>query len=357
MLGTSQKIVPIFVVGLLCLLNALPLRADNFLLEFTPTQTTGFPGPCNMGFGNPVMCEIGGVAEETDPDTTPYTQETVVIDSVEYWHQIIGDPDEGFAMEVYIRKGAVALTSVSGGRNSNFPGVGSLYRTDLDVQSGNGWDPLGFGPSVDFDVTGNGTADPTRVVMRQILGGSWNATTNTWSCGTVEFCMDFTKDDLNTKPRIMQTVNDVPFGFTANFELDMSNSSYDDDTTAGTIINAVTFDTDIGIPISPTVPTTGNGNGGNINNGGNFDMATDTQKSTVTGGRYTYTAGAGWIETGINTGYQTWDYDEGNYNYIGGAFDQLSPDWSNYFDPAQNALPGSGNQAKCDSGAVTGSCP
>ncbi len=329
-----QEKVFIFTLGLLCLASACSIRAAEFSLDLrADTPGSGFPGPCNMGFNNSSFCPTAGTAQEIDPDTTPYTQEQVTIDGVNYWHQVIGDPEQGFAMEVYTRT-AGFLMSESGGRNSNFPGI-ALYRQELDVQSGNGWDPLGLNPAIDYKTTGNGTADPTRVIMRQILGGTWNSANNTWSCGTAEFCLDFSKGAFDAKPRITQTINDVSGGFSAYFDLDMSNSTYSDNTTAGIIVNTVSLD-------------------GNAP--GNFDMAVDKQNSTVTGGQYTYAPGAGWVDTGTASGYQTWDYDEGSYSYIDGGADQLNQNWASFYDPAQNFSPGPGNESKCDSGAIAGSC-
>ncbi|MCF6324838.1 MAG: hypothetical protein L3J89_11045 [Gammaproteobacteria bacterium] len=351
----SKASAMVTIIGLLCLASVPSVHAADFSLTFSQPLIGGtFPGSCNTGTGAGGMCETAGAAQELDPDMTPFTQRSVAIDGITYWHQIIGDPDEGFAMEVYIQQSGF-LISDSGGRPSNFPLPGVLYRKDLDVQSGNGWDPLGLDPSRGSNFTGNGTADPTRVVMRQVLGGSWNETTSTWSCGAAEFCMDFTKAALETKPRIMQLVNDASEGFTAFFDLDMSNISYDDNTTAGTLINTVTLPELVDVPVISTTPITSNGNGGNVNNGGRFSMESDTQRSTVTGGRYTYTDGSGWVNNGTADGYQTWEFNEGRYDYFDGGFDQLGQTWGSYFDATQNAFPG--NESKCDSGVLTGSCP
>ena len=322
---------PIITIGFLCWFAALSVRAE-FTFNFEPSPSSTFPGACNTPGFTDGLCPTAGAAEETDPDTTPFAQSTVSVDGASYWHQVIGDPDSGFAMEVYIQV-AGQFISYSGGRNSNFPFV--LYREDLDVQSGNGWDPLGLDPSQNATDTGNATGNPTRVTMRQVLGGTWDSSTDTWSCGTAEFCMEFSKLMLDNKPKITQNINEVSAGVSMRFELDMGNSTYADDSTTGTVINTVIFSDGIG----------------------DFDMATDVQKSNVTGGRYTYTPGAGWIDTGASSGYQIWDYDEGTYSYSSGGFDYLGQDWGGYFDPAQNTAPGPGNEGKCDSGAITGSCP
>ncbi len=343
----GKKMLIIAATGFFCLASLFSFGAD-FSLDFAQPSTSGFfPGSCNTGVAGG-LCATAGAAQELDPDTTPFSQESVSIDGVAYWHQIIGDPEQGFVMEVYITQGGLALLSDgSGGRPSNFPG-GGLYRQDLDVQSGNGWDPLGLNPANDFKTTGNGTGTPTKVVMRQVLGGSWDAASETWSCNGAEFCSDFTKAALGTKPRIIQTVNDASEGFSAFFDLDMSSISYADDTTAGTLINTVTLPAFV--PVGATVPMTGSGNTSNFNNGGSFNMATDIQNSAVTGGRYT------WTNTGGSDGYQTWNFEEGSYSYADGGMDQLNLNWGSFFDAAQNPF-GTGNEGKCDSGAITGSCP
>jgi len=315
------------ITGLFCLVLSLPVRAQ-FVLNFQPENLgAAFPGACNIGGANSTTwCPTAGAAQEADPDPTPFHQESVGA----YWHQIIGDPSQGFAVDVYIAQGTGFLKSESGGRPSIFPN--NLANSSLEFQSGNGWNPL----SPDSKLTGNGTADPTRVVMRQILGGTWNALTSTWSCAGAEFCAEFLKDKLDRKPKISQTINDNSVGMSAYFELDMSNSTYSDNTTAGTIVNTVTF--------------TGN-------NPGSFDLATDGQNSTVTGGRYTYSPGLGWVDGGGASGMATWDYQEGSYSYWDGSFDPLAIDSAAFRDATQNPWAGPGNEGKCDSGALAGTCP
>ncbi len=286
------------------------------------------------------MCQIGvGNSAPTDPDTTPFYHGQIYIDGVAYWHTIVGDPADGFAMESYISMSGISLNSDSGGKPSDlFP-----MDTDLEVLSGNGWDPLGLDPTRSFDYTGNGSADPNKVIIRQVMGGVWDAASSTWSCGGASYCSEFLKGDLLTKPLISQTINDLPAGMSSYFLLDMSMLSYSDDTTAGTLVNTLTL-TD--------VPS------------GDFDMATDTQagRSLVTGGRYIYTpcsnpavsGGHCWQDANIFDG--TWDYQEGSYGYVDGGTDPLAYDWGLYWDPDQNPV-GPGNEAKCDSGIITGSCP
>ncbi len=319
-----------------------PSRAE-FSLNFTVgSGASGFaPGNCGIGGQYTGMCQIGmGISAPIDPDATPFYHAQITIDGVPYWHTIVGDPRDGFAMESYIAMSGMSLNSDSGGKPSDLFPSG----TDLEVLSGNGWDPLGLDPTRSFDYTGNGSADPNKVVVRQVMGGTWDAATNVWSCGGASYCSEFLKGGLLSKPVVTQTINDLPAGMNSYFKLDMSMLSYSDDSAAATLVNILTL-TDAPM--------------------GDFDMATDTQagRSSVTGGRYIYTSCANpaafgghcWQDADVYSD-DTWDYQEGSYSYVDGGTDPLLYDWSLYWDPDQNPI-GSGNEAKCDSGIITGACP
>ncbi|NOY72779.1 MAG: hypothetical protein GXP14_10440 [Gammaproteobacteria bacterium] len=293
-----------------------------------------FGGNCGVGgvfsIGN--NCGIGLGIELPDPDTTPFYQGVVTVDGKSYWHTIVGDPSGGFAMESYIeRAGFGALTSFSGGR----PGTFSAF--SLEGRSGNGWDPLGVDPARGVDFTGNGSGDPTKAVIRQVMGdGTWDEQTSTWSCDSGEFCSEFLKDQLVFKPVISQTINDVAGDGTtmqAQFQLDMSNITYSDDTTAGTITNTVVF-------TDPNSKMGGNGN---------FNMATDAQvgRSVVTAGRYIYNncsnpnffqfGGSCWQVFSPYFNSSSANYQEGSYTYSdGNATNPMAYDWGMFLDPSQN---------------------
>ncbi len=329
-----------FILLFLIHFNSIAFGGDiplNFQLE--PGYSNFAPGNCGIGGQYNSMCNIGQAS--TDPDTTPFYQGTALIDGNNYWHIIVGDPANGFAMESYVP--VSALLSPTGGK----PSVFFPWDTDLEAVSGNGWDPLGLDPSRNFDYTGNGSADPTKVVLRQVMGGIWDAGTQTWSCGGEAFCSEFLKEDMAFKPKIAQTINDVPGMMTSYFELDMSSLGYNDDSTAGTLQNTLTI-------TDPDMPAA-------YPNAGDFDMMTDRQAgySTVTGGRYTYTPSCTssttcWSDRDIGDG--NWEFDEGFYSYVSGDADVLNYEWDVYWDPDQNPI-GPGNEAKCDSGIITGTCP
>ena len=324
-------------------------------LKDTPT----LPGNCGVGgtFGS--LCGIGNGTEIQDPDTTPFYQgQVTTLDGKTYWHIIVGDPNSGFAMESYTEAEYVktgGFGSFSGGKPTDNGGLyfsptggysGSPTLQNLEVISGNGWSPLSNG--VDF--TGNGSGDPTRTVLRQVMGdGIWDASTRTWSCDSAMFCSEFLKNRLAYKPFISQTINSIAGGVLAKieFELDMRNQTYSDNTAAGTITNSVTL-------LGPSTVD------------GDFDMATDVQAghSVVTGGRYVYNdctnkdpfEGSCWQTFSVSGGVN--DYQEGYYTYMDGGTDPMAYDWELYLDLDQspNGLPGSGNQAKCSTASAPNSC-
>ena len=145
----------------------------------------------------------------------------------------------------------------------------------------------------------NGRGNPTRVVMRQVLGGEWDG--ENLSCDSSEFCMEFLKDSELTKPLIRQRINSGVV--TSEFSIDMRAIAYDDIDTVAPIVNTVTFAEDIP---------------------GGFDMATDIQASVVNGGRYTYILGSGQ------------DGSLGTYEYWDGGFNMENIKWETYRDPAIN---------------------
>jgi len=314
--------------------------------QITPFDAAGtlWPGSCGAsGSSMSGMCGIGpGITPDIDPDTTPFFHGFVNIGGVGYWHTIVGDPADGFAMESYVsREGPGGVyPSNSGGKPSMFFGSDA----DLEQFSGNGWDPLGLDPARNNAAyTGNATADPRKVIVRQVMGGEWDNTAKTWSCGGATYCSEFIKDRLDYKANIIQEINDDAANMSSYFQLDMSDLDYTTDSTAGSITNTVTLF---------TAPS------------GDFDMATNSQEghSSVTGGRYTYTPcnnpvrpwGNCWQDANISD--NTWDYETGVYYYEDGEFDALEHDWGSYLSQSQNPL-GSGNEAKCDSGLISSSCP
>ncbi len=259
---------------------------------------------------------FGGVNE----DDAPFLQETVVFDSITYFHVIVGtrgEPTVGnsntFAQEVFIQvqsgtdcdgSNGSAPCSQSGGRRGN--PVSCFFSCNYELTSGLGWDPL----RSDSIFTGNGSANPNSIIMKQVVNDTANGLTQV-----------FLKDTLSLKPKITQTISDS--GISALFVLDMSNSNYATSTTPGLMTNTLTL---LGTNAPP----------GNFNAGAtatNFTTA-NAQNLNITGGRYSYTAGTGWAGSGT-----TATYSAGSYTYAdNGSVNLTTLDWNSFRDPADNLL-------------------
>lgn len=190
-------------------------------------------GSTNSNCGSHVSGFGGG-----DEDDSPFLQETRVFDGITYFHVIVGtrgEPTVGdsntFAQEVYIQvqsgtdcdlSNGSAPCSQSGGRRGN--GVSCFFSCNYEATSGLGWDPL----RTDSTFTGNGSGNPNAVIMKQVINDTANGLTQV-----------FLKDTLTQKPKITQNVTDS--GISAQFVLDMSNSNYTTNTTAGLMTNTVTL--------------------------------------------------------------------------------------------------------------------
>lgn len=245
----------------------------EFSLNFVPQgagtiRTDITHGGCMGGLSNQTAFLLEGgcfAAPEivTDPDN-----------GLDYWHMIVGTPSDGFIQESFIEVGAVAS-----GQENNV----TISPTD------NGHDPLGV---VTTPLqSGNGMANPRKMIMRQIVSDG-------------EIMMEFLKDEYLKKPLISQVL--VVPEVTSMFLVDMRNSTYDDNTSPGTIINTLTLPDEI--PLGD----------------GNFDMATDSDRAYVTAGRFIYTDGTGQGGT------------DGTYDYVDGGYDHTLTDWASFMDPNED---------------------
>lgn len=194
-----------------------------------------------------------------------------------YYHIIVGSLADGFIQETYIQAG------YDRGRFSG--GTSSASMGDGDRDGGNGLDPLGRDPGI---WTANASATPKRVLVRQIVSDG-------------EMNMEYLKDKYDRKALITQSLSNSEIN--TEFAIDMRNSTYGDANTTGEIIN--------------TLSLSGFGES-------DFDMATDSQNSSVNAGRYTYTDGRGYGGS------------EGSYDYTDGNYDHVNQDWDKYFDAAQD---------------------
>lgn len=242
-------------------------------------------GPLTTSFSsNEARCNVSGYSnvncttnQYSNPDPSRFVQETISEGGANYYHVVVGDPAAGFASEVYIRQGGG--TGCNGFAQSSSAGSCGNDSNVFSVSSGT------------TSGSGSGTARPTYTVMKQVLSDG-------------EINSVFFKDGLDAKPLITQDV--VNADIDMRFSIDMRNSNYSTNTTAGVVTNSLTL-------LDPT-----------LGNAGNYDFATDNQLSTVTGGRYTWVTGSG-----FNTSY-------GTYTYAVGGFSVYSVDWSKYRIAGQN---------------------
>ncbi len=283
----------------------------------------------------------------TEPDTTPFLQETVTEAGATYFHLIIGmSSTDAFAQEVYIRQqpatdcgfgfmgGGTVLCSSSGGLRGDaggnnmggggmgggggggggMGGGGGGGANTLQTTSGNGWDPL----RPDATFTGNDSGDPTKMIMRQVINDNTNGLTQ-----------EFLKASYALKPKISQTISDA--NFTSTFIQDMSNSDYLASTTADNGNRAILTNKVTLIGAYAQVQ----GNFDNTAAKFTFDTANGTGSKALqvnTGGGYTFAAGTGWNATSTV-------FTKGVYTYSnGGGSDISTIDWNSFRNPADNPL-------------------
>ena len=291
---------------------------SNYAIMNTPSESV-----CNRdGFGQCttntderflVTHECGWPSCSVVPkhgESTPMIYEKIRRNGVDYLHMVIGDPADGFAQDVYIRgnyfnaQDSLATSTWASGHNDGL---------NFDPTPGTG--PLQGG--------GNGSANPERVIVRQVLGGRWDGDSDAWTCEGSTFCSEFLKDNMLTKPRILQQVNEPDM--ISEFEVDMRTVGYSDMNTVLPMVNKVTV-------ISPSFF---------YGDEGNFDITKErvyegptdneiiTKNSVITAGRYRYIPTADLTESGqygANGSYQFWD----------DSFDVESVDWCNYYVREQN---------------------
>ena len=223
---------------------------------------------CNRPGETSANCGLGS---GTDPDKTPFLQELVNDGGRTYYHMIIGLPGQAFIQETFISTGGNLFSgadSASGGRTSCRCSWGNP-----EGMAGSGWDPLRNNAQ---SFTGIATGDPTQSLIRQVINSP-------------SMSQEFLKDKFALKPKITQdlSTNELAVHFVVN----MNNSNYSTNSTAGTVTNTLTFTDPAAL--------------------GNFNSATDpTPGARVTAGRYTYVAGSG--SGGFGGGWGGWDSGGGS---------------------------------------------
>lgn len=275
---------------------------------------------CNMPGVPDYMCSpaTGAGFGNADPNRTPFLQETVNFNGQTYFHVIIGQPNEGFAQETYIKTGGrtgFMPFSDSGGNacitlNPNtVPGDNYLAMARACGLDNNARNPLG-----PFNQSANASGNPNSVMMRQIV-----------SDADRQIVQEFLKADLSQKPKISQTYS-AP-GIEGTFDIDMSNSDYNTDDTPG----VVSMTQSVAVSDLP-------GASGNVTF--NIDDIA-TAAPNVSGGRYTYTpntALAG-ITATDNAGTVIYDnrWRYGTYtDWLGNVDPIHEVDWATFRDPQQN---------------------
>ncbi len=227
-----------------------------------------------------------------------FLQELVNDNGVQYYHVIIGDPTvDDFAMEFYIRAASCCWWGGGGMGGGGMGGGGTPKSSsfgDTNRRLYNAWQPLEGGSAL----TGNGTANPNRVYLRQINNDG-------------EMQQEFIKGRESKKPHIVQVIGDGEL--VSTFDLDMSNGGYNTFSDPVRFINNTTivdvgsFDPNIDAPRNVDTPNA------NIN---------------VTAGRYTYLPDN---PAGVSFGdsYGSYLYEEGGYDVFGTS-------WLDYCQPSQN---------------------
>ena len=394
----------------------------DFALNFLPNTTTtgdsstdpnGYIGDANDQ-GN--SCGIDGYDDSgcfwfRSPTNTKFNivnQQPFRMEHVEgddgnnYWHLILGNDDDDWKQDVWVRQvtaynymqhegnqsgakyqwdagGGRATLSASGGFASVYndnknqvtlggnSAYGQMNKDDMlesEIYAGNGVEPL----RADSTWTGNGTADPTRVIIRQIDNSN----------GAYQ---EFLKDDFNKKPLIYQEVNDFANGMDLVFQIDMRGMDYSTSRALTVGTSTVTR------PANPAVPGNGNSTGYagapanadyaynaasefvlqmNVDSNGTgagFDAAGERPvvggsllEQNVTAGQYTWAAGNGWISsTAGDTYYSVYYqgqgfsstnftempiYEAGTYTYTNGGFDHENQAWEEILDPVQSPCGG-----------------
>jgi len=260
---------------------------------------------CNFGGFVGGMMGGGGMGQGGGAcDSTVFLQEVTTIGGNDYYHIAIGDGTGDFGLEYYI--GTVA-------GNVCWFGCGAGARTTgMNQMGGGGISPLSSSSGASTNATdpllpsNDGVGNPNRAAIYM-----FNIDT--------ELNQEFLKSTESQKPVITQTVSATDL--TINFQIDMTNSTYNDIATPG-ILTLTQSLTSPGLPPVQVNP----GTGAPLPDSGNFNITdvSATATSNITGGRYTYSTG-----TGDGGSLGTYTYFEDTYNVY-------TVDWASFCDPVQN---------------------
>jgi hypothetical protein len=226
----------------------------------------------------------------SDPDKTPFYQELVNDQGLSYYHVLIGAPGDEMSQEYYIAVATLPNGGISCCWSNGAPfssSSGNFNGGPDQAPAFKGWaDPLGTTTTASgASASGNGTGNPERVIFRQVIQDR-------------EINQETSKLSFLNKPKITQSLTNADIQ--ALFGFDMSNSTYRDMNTAGIMTNRIAL-FDAG------------------HTAFDFDVASSSQRSTLTGGRFTFTPGLGQGES-----FGTFQYFEG------AGFDPYLTNWFPY---------------------------
>ncbi len=292
----------------------------QFSFNFGPSGTV-VPSVANTSCAGGVGA-LGGMGAGGICDGTPFLQQLVTIGGNQYYHVVVGDGTGTFGIESYIRTapGPVCWYGCPAARVPLGGGMmGATGPAPLSSSAG-----TATNDSAPLASANSGTGRPDRVATRMFVNDA-------------EMSQEFLKATELMKPRITQTVTSAEM--TLDFSIDMSNIGYNDMSQAGTVtlrqtINAPEF------PPQQTHPVTGDP----LPNAGNFDIdaLASTANRVISGGRYTYSPGAG--DGG----------SLGAYTYFADGFDIYNVDWASFCDPLQNPASGCVNYGGVRGGGMGG---
>ena len=295
-IGSKATAITICLAGMI---GGLSVAQAEFTLNFQPLTPTDGQSIVNEAlldcrFSNPTSssASCNRMSSLIDPDRTPFYQETVrAADGSMYYHVIIGDPESDFAQEYYIQAGwgywlgynQFPMSASEGGLNGGADATPS------------GFFGATFGSPLDSDptISGNGTANPRKMIFRQIVRGPG-------------FEQEVIKDSFANKPKITQQVQDAEM--VSDFSVDMSGISYSDASTSAPMTNTLVI-TDAASGLVYT----------------DFDINDPANRSRIAAGQYTYSGGL------------PYKGSMGTYTYAsGGNFDVYAVEWAAYRNADEN---------------------
>lgn len=291
MKGAGRKYAGRAGAAVFLLFSTSSYAQQNFEFNFAPfpgaTQGQRTNVSCNMPGSDNFSCgQVFGA-----PSDTPFLQETITVGNEVFYHLIVGTPEQGFAQEVFIKTGGIsypaAIGSDSAGAWCYNAAPGGCEQAQNNART-----PLANNQTV----TGNGTGNPNRVLIKQIVNDTASG-----------LSQEFLKDSFTAKPIITQNIDTADI--TSQFLFDMSALDYNSDALAGTMTN---------IFVLKTVP----------DGSANFDYARNRQQNQepgINGGRYTFTPTPAINDAG------------GIYTYYDGTIDPVADvNWESFKNPVQN---------------------